>query len=883
VALTAGTRLGPYEVLSPLGAGGMGEVWKARDTRLDREVAIKLLPEGVSTPEAFERFKREAKAASALNHPHICAVFDIGEHEGRPFLVMERMKGQTLREAIGGKAMPIERVLELGVQIADALEAAHGAGIVHRDIKPANIFVTERGDAKLLDFGLAKVGPTSSGPVDSALETGVAEEHLTSPGSTLGTVAYMSPEQAKGQVLDARTDLFSLGVVLYEMATGRLPFLGRTPAEIFNGILNRAPASPAALNPSVPPDLERIIFKALEKERDLRCQGAAEIKADLRRLLRDSTSGKAPATDHFLVPRASSVRRRSWWAAAILLTVGAGIGGAWWWATRSPRVLAPPPEVRHTQVTFNGNVTGVALSPDGATIAYVVGPAEGDRRLMVRDVTGGQAVEAWRGGDFLTLAWMPDGREILLTSKGPATGFVALLVSRFGGTPRRIGGLDDPYVAVSPDGSRFVGAWQDRPTFRMIALDGGTLGTVGRVALPGLRSVWGLRWSPNGKRVAAWGTAPDSTWSLWTVSTDGAGLRRIHSCRAGTGIGGVCWAPPGDFLYVEQTNNGLVSEVLCVPDSAGGGSAARSILTGLAISSDLSLSADGDRLAQVRTTMTANLWRLDLTKPGAVPTPITQTSGALWRPHVSPDGLAIAAVRGLEVVKVPIEGGEGVPIVRGSNGSWSPDGRHFAFVADRGRGPRVYVGDADGQQATEVKDAIPGSDDVLWLPDGRLAWQTGDPQRWIQNYCLLDLATGRQEVVVRKPVGYTLRASFSPKGDSVALLWNRKPYGLWLISGPERTERFLAADLRPDGWSADGRWIYAHGRKAREILRVNVDTGNVETVGRFPVGNISACDVTPDHRSLICSLAESKSDVWIVDHFDPLRGNPRFEIPASGK
>jgi len=327
VALAAGTRLGPYEILSPLGAGGMGEVWKARDTRLDREVAIKLLPEGVAGPEALERFKREAKAASALNHPHICAVFDTGEHEGRPFLVMERMKGQTLREAIGGKAMPIRRVLELGAQVADALEAAHGAGIVHRDIKPANIFVTEREDAKLLDFGLAKVGAASSGPVESALETGVAEEHLTSPGSTLGTVAYMSPEQAKGDLLDARTDLFSLGVVLYEMVTGRLPFVGRTSAEIFDGILNGNPASPLLLNPAVPPDLERIIFKALEKDRKLRYQHASDVEADLKRLLRDSTSGKASAMASGPAP--SPGRRRAAALGAVAIVVLLVAGGVW--------------------------------------------------------------------------------------------------------------------------------------------------------------------------------------------------------------------------------------------------------------------------------------------------------------------------------------------------------------------------------------------------------------------------------------------------------------------------------------------------------------------------------------------------------------------------
>ncbi len=308
MALEAGTRLGPYEIFSPLGAGGMGEVWRARDNRLDREVAIKLLPEGMAGAEALERFKREARTASALNHPHICAVHDIGEQEGRPFLVMELMRGETLREAIGGQPMPMERVLQLGVQVADALRAAHGAGIVHRDIKPANVFVTERGDAKLLDFGLAKVASRLSGPVDTALATATADEHLTIPGSTLGTVVYMSPEQARGEALDARSDLFSLGVMLYEMATGRLPSAGRTSAAVFDGILNRSPAPPSGLNPAVPPDLERIIFKALEKDRELRYQHASDLEADLRRLLRDSTSGKASAMTSDSVPSPTSRR-----------------------------------------------------------------------------------------------------------------------------------------------------------------------------------------------------------------------------------------------------------------------------------------------------------------------------------------------------------------------------------------------------------------------------------------------------------------------------------------------------------------------------------------------------------------------------------------------
>lgn len=328
MALAPGTTLGPYEVLAPLGAGGMGEIYEATDSRLGRHVALKLLPaEMAGRPEALERFRREARAASALNHPHICTIHEIGEHEGRPFLVMEQMKGETLRSAIGGRPMPVERVLLLGAHVADALGAAHEAGIVHRDIKPANVFVTEHGEAKLLDFGLAKVAASSIPPVDTELATAEAEEHLTSPGSALGTVAYMSPEQARGEALDGRSDLFSLGVVLYEMATGRLPFPGRTPAEVFDGILNRTPVPPATLNPAVPPDLERVIVKALEKDRKLRTQHASDLEADLRRLLRDSSSGKAATTASGSV--AARRPRRTLMVVGGVAVVALALGGVW--------------------------------------------------------------------------------------------------------------------------------------------------------------------------------------------------------------------------------------------------------------------------------------------------------------------------------------------------------------------------------------------------------------------------------------------------------------------------------------------------------------------------------------------------------------------------
>ena len=872
-----------YRIVAKLGGGGMGVVYKAEDTRLRRSVALKFLPDSVARDrQALERFEREAQAASALDHPDICTIYEIGEHEGQPFIAMQFLDGQTLKHLISGKALPMERVLDLGIQIADALDAAHAKGIIHRDIKPANIFVTQRGDAKILDFGLAKVtlgdlvgskdGRTATVQMDS--------EQLTSPGTALGTVLYMSPEQVLGKELDPRTDLFSFAVVLYEMATGALPFRGDSTGAIFDEILHKDPVDPVRLNTAIPPELAQLIHKGMEKDRDLRYQSAAEMRADLKRLKRDTSSNRvnvasgsqsaavaaavaerlsSASTPTINAPEVSKRKFPIIAIAAVLVVLGLLGLAAYKWAKRSPSLNLQGMQI--TKLTDSGKAQRAAIAPDGHYIVYALADG-GQQSLWVRNVASKSDVQILPPDDvtFRGLNFSADGNYIYFVRSDKRRAFYSdlFMMPVLGGAPHLIlQDLDTP-VSFSPDGKQFAfmrGTLQGMVEVHTASQDGTNQKLLASF-YAGAPFFNGAAWSPDGATIVASTiqSAKEIKWVLSAIRVADGQVTPFYSNP--DGIGQPVWLPDGDSLIVpvalpKESRSQL--SLIAFP----GGQASRFTNDLSDYGEPLDLTRDGRNLVALERRQVSHIWVL----PHGQASQAKQiTFGDLPDTLVNPGPVGKLLVLGnaRQVELIGVDGGQRTPVLSQSRTvtTFSTCGdRYIVLDSYTGTKLELWRTDADGTNPTKLADegVFPAcTQDGKWIfyatTKGpgffRLASEGGKPA----EIKIPHLAAVPQ--VVPSPDGKWLAYIYKEESPSaplkMAVVSSEGGTPIHLLPFPN-----LAADVH---WSPDGKSLqyYLARNGARNIWDQPVSGAPAKQITIFP----------PALSSILRGRMTAKSSTW---------------------